>query len=340
MGEDAQVAAIGEVVTSGVSLMERAQGLLERLDGWLPVDATWLALCDPESNSYTTVGSTGLDRSIVDYLDRPAVAQEIQLTEIGQNRPPVSVAELPVAVDELPTWAECLIPAGFREGLGVPLFEHGGPYLGMLSLLFSSEQPPSAALRDRLTHLAPLIARGVSPMRSLLASARLVQGATAGCILHRDGTAYPLPGLEDHSLLVADSPVVTIAREALSAGLVYQSFMWPTHDGPGLTDHVRITVLVAADVPPFLVGTVLLTPHVRCRGLTSRELEVLGLLVDGRSNQQIATWLSVAPRTVAAHMEHLLVKMEAPTRTLAAVRAAREGCYVPPSASLDEPERR
>jgi DNA-binding NarL/FixJ family response regulator len=39
----------------------------------------------------------------------------------------------------------------------------------------------------------------------------------------------------------------------------------------------------------------------------------------------------VAPRTVAAHVEHLLYKLEAPTRTVAAVRAEREGCYVPPA---------
>jgi DNA-binding NarL/FixJ family response regulator len=92
---------------------------------------------------------------------------------------------------------------------------------------------------------------------------------------------------------------------------------------------VRITILAATEVPAFVLGMVLVTPDVDCRGLTPRELQVLGLLVDGRSNQQIARRLAVTPRTVAAHVEHLLYKMEAPTRTLAAVRAEREGCYVP-----------
>jgi len=58
---------------------------------------------------------------------------------------------------------------------------------------------------------------------------------------------------------------------------------------------------------------------------------VLGLLIDGCSNQQIAHALVVAQRTVAAHVEHILVKLGAGTRTLAAVRAEREGLYVPPS---------
>jgi DNA-binding CsgD family transcriptional regulator len=338
MREDPHVAEMIEIASSAATLLERAQGLLERLDRWLPVDATWLALSDPGSNVYATVGSTGLDRSVLDYLDRPAVAQEIQLTELNQNRPPVSLGELPFAVDELPTWAQCLAPAGFREGLGVPLFEPGGPYLGMLSLLFSSGEPPSAAMRDRLTQLSPLIARGLSPMRSLLATARIVQGATAGAILLRDGTSYPLAGLRDHALLVADSPVVDIARGTLLAGQVYRSFMWPARDGPGTTSHMRMTVLAATEVPAFVLGILLVTPDVDCRGLTPRELQVLGLLVDGRSNQQIATRLAVAPRTVAAHVEHLLYKLEAPTRTLAAVRAEREGCYVP--AHPDAPQAR
>jgi DNA-binding NarL/FixJ family response regulator len=58
---------------------------------------------------------------------------------------------------------------------------------------------------------------------------------------------------------------------------------------------------------------------------------VLGLIVDGRSNQQIATRLTVAPRTVAAHIEHILHKLDVPSRTLAAVVAEREGCHVPPA---------
>ncbi len=116
--ENLPVAEMVEIAGSTASLRERAQALLQRLDPWVPSDAAWLALSDPGSNAYATVGSTGLDRSVIDFLDRPAVAQEIQLTGVNRNQPPVSVGELPVAVDELPTWAECLTPAGFREGFG------------------------------------------------------------------------------------------------------------------------------------------------------------------------------------------------------------------------------
>jgi len=330
MWDDPPVAEMIEVAASTSPLRERAQGLLERLDRWVPSEAAWLALTDPRSNVYATVASAGLDPSVVDYLDRPAMAQEIEIAGLNHDRPPVSVADLPVPVDDLPTWAECLTPAGFREGLAVALFEPGGLHVGFLGLLSSSREPPSTATRDRLGQLSSVIARGLSPMRSLLATARIVQGATAGAVLLQDGTTCPLPGLTDHALLVADSPVVEIARGAFLAGHVYRSFMWPASDGPGATGHVRMTVLAATELPAFVLGILLVTPDADSRGLTPRELQVLGLLVDGRSNQQIAKRLAVAPRTIAAHVEHLLEKLEAPTRTLAAVRAEREGCYVPP----------
>ena len=56
---------------------------------------------------------------------------------------------------------------------------------------------------------------------------------------------------------------------------------------------------------------------------------MFGLLIDGCSNQQIAHALVVASQTVAAPLEHILAKLGASTKTLAAVRAEREGGYVP-----------
>lgn len=329
MRDDPPVTEMVEIAASSAPAPDRAQAILHWLDRWMPCDAAWLALCDPGSNVYVTVGSSGLDRSVVDHMNRPVVAQEIELAGLDRDRPPVSLTDLPIQADELPTWADCLLPAGFREGLGVALFEPGGPHIGVLGLLSSSSASPSAGVRDRIGRISPLIARGLSPMRSLLATARIVQGATSGVVLLRDGTTYPLPGLGDHPLLRADSQAVRIAQETLLAGQIYRSFLWPTHDDAGTTGHVRVTALAATEEPDFVLGALLVTPDAACRGLTPRELQVLGLLVEGSSNQQIARRLAVAPRTVAAHLEHLLDKMQAPTRTLAAVRAEREGCYVP-----------
>ncbi|MBY3555588.1 helix-turn-helix transcriptional regulator [Modestobacter lapidis] len=177
-------------------------------------------------------------------------------------------------------------------------------------------------------------------MRSLLAAARLVQGAIAGAVLHDDGRMDPLPGLAGHPLLADDSPAVHAARDAITSGHVYTSFLWPLGGRHAPEGHARITAMASTeDVPAALAGMVLVSPPGTLRGLTPRELEVLGLLVDGRSNFQIAAALVVAQRTVAAHLEHILAKLSAPTRTLAAVRAEREGLYVPVASGTGGPYR-
>jgi DNA-binding CsgD family transcriptional regulator len=167
-------------------------------------------------------------------------------------------------------------------------------------------------------------------MRSLLNTARLVRGATAGTVLCIDGGTERLPGLDGHPLLTIGSPVLAVAFARIADGQVYSSFLWPLGGQHAPDGHSRVTVVTApVDASKTVGGLVLLSPSPDLHGLTPRELEVLGLVVDGCSNLEIARALVVAPRTVAAHIEHLLVKLQVPTRTLAAVRADREGLYVP-----------
>ena len=57
-------------------------------------------------------------------------------------------------------------------------------------------------------------------------------------------------------------------------------------------------------------------------GLTARQLEVLGLLVEGLTNAEIADRLVVSPRTAEHHVAAVLTKLGASTRREAAQRAA------------------
>jgi len=59
--------------------------------------------------------------------------------------------------------------------------------------------------------------------------------------------------------------------------------------------------------------------------LSPRELDVLRLLVDGRSNQEIAGLLFISHRTVASHVESILNKLDLESRTAAATWAVRNG---------------
>ena len=59
--------------------------------------------------------------------------------------------------------------------------------------------------------------------------------------------------------------------------------------------------------------------------LTPREQEVLELLVEGRSNREIAAKLFIAPKTASVHVSNILAKLGASSRTEAAAIAYREG---------------
>jgi DNA-binding CsgD family transcriptional regulator len=74
---------------------------------------------------------------------------------------------------------------------------------------------------------------------------------------------------------------------------------------------------------------VVASPPGDIHGLTTRELEILGLLIEGWSNAQIAHQLILAPRTVATHVEHILAKLGVLSRAHAAVLAERDGIYIP-----------
>lgn len=58
--------------------------------------------------------------------------------------------------------------------------------------------------------------------------------------------------------------------------------------------------------------------------LTTRELEVLSLLAGGLTNQQIGSALSISDRTVTTHVERVMMKLGADTRTAAGVTALHE----------------
>jgi DNA-binding CsgD family transcriptional regulator len=321
-----------EIAASGVGLRQRANSFLASLRARAPFDAAWMALADTEHPRYTTVADADLDDSVLEHLQGPVMAADIEATGTNRRQRPLSVSDLPYARSELPTWSECLTPTGFNEGLSVALFEPGGRHVGFLALLYAGRQPPSRELRTTLARAALVMGRGMDPVRTLISAARLVRGAASGVVLLGDGRVEALPGLTMDPLLRAGTTVLELAHADIGAGHTYASFLWPTqHEGSA---HVRVTVIAATDATPTMhVGVVLLSLPTDLRGLTSRELEVLGYVVDGCSNQQIAHHLVLAPRTVAAHLEHILAKLEAPTRTSAAVRASREGLYVPVSAS-------
>jgi two-component system, NarL family, response regulator LiaR len=79
-------------------------------------------------------------------------------------------------------------------------------------------------------------------------------------------------------------------------------------------------------------------PPQKGQQLTGREIEVLRMVAQGKSNRQIADELVLSLGTVRAHLSNILGKLHLASRTQATLYALREGLASLEDASLDVPE--
>jgi DNA-binding CsgD family transcriptional regulator len=330
---------VATIVSAPDGVAERSGALLALLRRLVPYEGARVFLLDMERRAEHSITAVGYDATVRSYLDSPQHVDEIELVGLHRDGPPMRLRDLPLPWQEIPGWAEYLAPAGFREATAVRLTTSDGRYLGMLSLHTASTAHPTDAARALLGALSTTIANGLDPLRSISAAVRLVDGATAGVLLARDGKTHPLPGLPGHPLLAPGSRLLDVARDQLGA-TAHTAFLCP-YDPDGVGTNVRVTVLACPGPPPAHVFAAMVVGEPGDLGrLTRRELEVLGLLVEGRSNRRIASTFRLTERTVASHLEHILAKLDAPTRTLAAVYALRRGMYIPRSLHRSAAPRR
>jgi len=114
----------------------------------------------------------------------------------------------------------------------------------------------------------------------------------------------------------------------LKAGAV--SYLPKTVGLSELLDAIRATNRGESVLPPSVASVL-----VKClagaedqggkAGLTERELEVLGLVAEGLTNDQIARDLHLSTRTIEAHLTHIYNKLNVSSRTEAALLAVRKG---------------
>jgi DNA-binding CsgD family transcriptional regulator len=311
-------------------LTERADAVLAQVNRVVPFEAGTIALLPAGRHVHLSLSRHGFDDLTNEYYDGPEFLQDVELAGLQRIPHPRQLVDLSVPPAEIPLWAEYLLPAGFRQGFGVGLFTPDGRYMGLLGAVTERATPPAPEAINLIGLLAPHVAAAVDPLRSLSAIAGMVHDATAGIVLAPSGEVLPLPGLPDHRLLAPGSEVFAAATAQLAAGGPHASFLAPLPDTDGAGTHTRVTVLAAPpDLQLFATAVLLLSPAGELHGLSRRELQVLGLLVTGASNAQIARVLAISARTVAVHVDHVRAKLGATSRTAAAARALRLGLFVP-----------
>ena len=95
----------------------------------------------------------------------------------------------------------------------------------------------------------------------------------------------------------------------------------------------RGEVHLDAAVARHLARSLRAPAHAAGASLTDREKEVIALVAEGLSNQEIADRLFISERTARTHVSNILTKLGLPSRTQAALWAIREGMATAPSGS-------
>jgi DNA-binding NarL/FixJ family response regulator len=117
-----------------------------------------------------------------------------------------------------------------------------------------------------------------------------------------------------------DRGLLTDALDAGARGFVLK-------EAP-LSDLARAVTLVAGGgtyVDPVLAGYLATSRMTeKIPSLTQRERDVLRLLADGHSNEEIGKRLYISPETVRTHVRKAMQKLDADTRTQAVATALRQ----------------
>jgi len=94
-------------------------------------------------------------------------------------------------------------------------------------------------------------------------------------------------------------------------------------DGATLAEQVRHVVAGGRSLSPEAAEK--LSQYITSGKLSDREVEVLGLISQGKSNKEIAELLFVTDNTVKMHVKKILLKLHANDRTQAVVIAIQRG---------------
>lgn len=108
---------------------------------------------------------------------------------------------------------------------------------------------------------------------------------------------------------------------ALQAGA--KGYLLKDMSGDELMEAIRKVHSGKTSIPPIVAER--LAERMSGPGLTSREMDVLRLIVKGRSNKEIGSDLSISEATVKTHINSILSKLAVTDRTQAATSAIQRG---------------
>ncbi|ANB62372.1 response regulator transcription factor [Anoxybacteroides amylolyticum] len=156
-------------------------------------------------------------------------------------------------------------------------------------------------------------------------------------IILMDLVMEPMDGIEATKQIISAWPEAKImivtsfldddkVYPAIEAGAV--SYMLKTSKASEIANAIRATFHGQSVFEPEVTGKMMSSrrkqslPHEQ---LTSREMEVLLLMAQGKTNQEIAEELFISLKTVKVHVSNILAKLDVQDRTQAVIYAFKHG---------------
>jgi HD-GYP domain-containing protein (c-di-GMP phosphodiesterase class II) len=281
------------------------------LDG-LDAATTWQAVIDAEPGLAVVLSDAELEsalEAIADFTDLKSP------WTIGHSRGVADLAGAAASACGLPGAVATLVRrAGLVHDLG---------RLGVSNAIWDKPGALTAAEHERV-RLHPYLTE------RMLASSSALAPLGAIAVQHHerlDGSGYPR-GLTGDAL--------TPSGRVLAAADAYRAMTEPRPHRPALPPEeaaaeVRAGVRAArfdgdaADAVLRAAGHAVKRRRDWPAGLTSREVEVLKLLVRGMSNKEIAEALVISRKTAGSHVEHIYTKLGVSNRARASLFAVKHG---------------
>lgn len=179
----------------------------------------------------------------------------------------------------------------------------------------------------------PLLRAGLSSLLAQVGSIDVVEPGAAEVALWDAGTdaeKAPARLSEIHALpmpvvaVVSDQAQVTPALAAGARGIVLRDQVGPGIQAALAAVRNGLTVVDSALVDQLVPPAPKAPPHGKGQ-LTERERQVVQLLSEGLSNKLIADRLGISDHTAKFHVNGVMMKLGASTRTEAVVEAVRRG---------------
>ncbi|GAA3184781.1 MULTISPECIES: helix-turn-helix transcriptional regulator [Streptomyces] len=255
----------------------------------------------PGGATHTAVANLGYPAETLAYItatySRTCPVHQLALRRGTHLR----FADVPFDIRETRTYRDAILPNDFREGLTLPLPPPaaGAPNPGFLAMSSRHATPLDDASCLALTMLSHDLAALLDPgAEADDTAAEVVLWVSQDLVEIRTGDLGRVPLTRTELHLAVQAAVAATADRT--------GFHHRAADG----NWWRIDAVRRADAVLLRIGRTA-TPG----RLTSRELDVVGLVARGWPNERISQALGITVRTVRSHIESSLLKLGCPNRT-------------------------